>query len=141
MGQVALGLRSLVVRIVVFFIMAALLAWALGGTLWPRPVSAIQRPVINAGGVQWGWRVTVDPASLEVSYELTQRRDGRWEPVTGGGPFPAVMPLVAGNAGEQPGVLFHVSVRGPGDQPRVLAIGLDGVIDTSGSTDAVSAAD
>ena len=35
--QVILGLRSLIVKAVVFFIMAALLAWALGGTLFPRP--------------------------------------------------------------------------------------------------------
>ena len=38
MGQVALGFRSLLVRAAVFFIMAALLAWALGGTLGPRAV-------------------------------------------------------------------------------------------------------
>jgi len=141
MGQVALGLRSLVLRIVVFVIMAALLAWALGGTLWPRSVSAIQRPVINAGGVQWGWLVTVDPASLEVSYELSKRRDGRWEPVQGGGPFPAVMPLVADTGGSQTGVLFHVSVRGQGDQPRVLAIGLNGVMESTSPADAVLVAD
>lgn len=36
MGQVLLGLRSLFVRIAIFVTMAALLAWALGGTLWPR---------------------------------------------------------------------------------------------------------
>ncbi len=37
MSQVALGLRSLLVKLAIFFVMAALLAWALGGTLWPRP--------------------------------------------------------------------------------------------------------
>jgi hypothetical protein len=36
-SQVALGLRSLLFKLSVFFVMAALLAWALGGTLWPRP--------------------------------------------------------------------------------------------------------
>ena len=36
MGQFALGIRSLLIRLAVFFVMAVLLAWALGGTLWPR---------------------------------------------------------------------------------------------------------
>lgn len=36
MWQVVLGLRSLLVKIAIFVTMAALLAWALGGTLWPR---------------------------------------------------------------------------------------------------------
>jgi hypothetical protein len=128
MGQVALGLRSLGVRVVVFVIMAALLAWALGGTLWPRPVSAIQRPVINAGGMQWGWLVTVDPASLDVSYHLARRRNGGWEEVAGGGPFPAVRPLVSPGGSESDGILFDVSVCGPGDQPRVLGVGRGGVM-------------
>ncbi|MDG2477987.1 MAG: hypothetical protein P8M32_08850 [Phycisphaerales bacterium] len=136
MGQVALGLRSLGVRIVVFFIMAALLAWALGGTLWPWPVSAIQRPVINAGGTQWGWLVTVDPASLEVFYDLAKRDDDGWEPIEGVGPFPAVLPLVAGTGNEPEGVLFHVSVRGPSDQPRVLAIGINGIVESAESVPA-----
>ena len=126
MGQVALGLRSLVVRIVVFIVMATLLAWVLGGTLWPRPVSAIQRPVINAGGSQWGWRVTVNPTSLEVSYRLAERRNGVWEPVEGLNAFHAVRPLVAPTGVLPNGVLFHVSVRGPSDQPTVLAIGAGG---------------
>lgn len=37
MGQFALGIRSLVLKAAVFIVMAALLAWALGGTLWPKP--------------------------------------------------------------------------------------------------------
>ena len=36
MGQVYLGFRSLLFKIAVFVVMAALLAWVLGGTLWPR---------------------------------------------------------------------------------------------------------
>jgi hypothetical protein len=126
MGQVALGLRSLVFRIVVFIVMATLLAWVLGGTLWPRPVSAIQRPVINAGGSQWGWRVTVNPTSLEVSYRLAERRNDTWEPVEGLEAFHAARPLVAPTGVLPSGVLFHVSVRGPSDQPTVLAIGAGG---------------
>ena len=44
MGQVALGFRSLLIKLAVFFMMAVLLAWALGGTLWPRAeVADLQR--------------------------------------------------------------------------------------------------
>ena len=35
-AQLFLGFRSLAVKILIFVVMAALLAWALGGTLWPR---------------------------------------------------------------------------------------------------------
>lgn len=38
MGQILLGFRSLALKIAVFVALAALLAWTLGGTLWPRPV-------------------------------------------------------------------------------------------------------
>ncbi|MAC18322.1 MAG: hypothetical protein CMJ23_01355 [Phycisphaerae bacterium] len=41
MGQVYLGFRSLLVKIAVFVVMAALLAWALGGTLWPKTVTRL----------------------------------------------------------------------------------------------------
>jgi len=50
MWQVVLGLRSLLVKIAVFVTMAALLAWALGGTLWPRTsIRAIGAPVACDG--------------------------------------------------------------------------------------------
>ena len=38
MGQVVLGFRSLAVKLAVFVALATVLAWILGGTLWPRPV-------------------------------------------------------------------------------------------------------
>lgn len=61
MGQVALGFRSLFVRALVFFIMAVLLAWALGGTLWPTPVCRTLTPV-KLGSDQWVWNVCLDPS-------------------------------------------------------------------------------
>lgn len=61
MGQVALGFRSLFFRALVFFIMAALLAWALGGTLWPTPVCRTLTPV-KLGSEQWAWNVCLDPS-------------------------------------------------------------------------------
>ena len=50
MGQLALGFRSLFIKAGVFFVMAGLLAWALGGTLFPKPT------IVNlsgAGEVHW----------------------------------------------------------------------------------------
>ena len=50
MWQVVLGLRSLLVKIAIFVTMAALLAWALGGTLWPRTsIRKIGTPVVCNG--------------------------------------------------------------------------------------------
>ena len=58
MGQIALGFRSLLIRLTIFFVMALLLAWALGGTLWPRPVTATAMS-IESGGVVWNWDVRI----------------------------------------------------------------------------------
>lgn len=52
MGQVYLGFRSLLVKIVVFVVMAALLAWAIGGTLWPRTAIRIVGMPIMIDGVK-----------------------------------------------------------------------------------------
>lgn len=57
MGQVALGLRSLVVRLAVFVVLAALLAWVLGGTLFPSP-QRVNFPAWEFAGSQWNWRVS-----------------------------------------------------------------------------------
>ncbi|MCH2144240.1 MAG: hypothetical protein MK082_03725 [Phycisphaerales bacterium] len=51
--QVILGLRSLIVKSAIFFIMAALLAWALGGTLFPRPEVVDFGKVSFKGGDWW----------------------------------------------------------------------------------------
>ncbi|MHC5029200.1 MAG: hypothetical protein ACYTGR_20815, partial [Planctomycetota bacterium] len=58
MGQVALGLRSLFIRLAVFFVMAALLAWALGGTLWPRTEEHLYES-LNWEGRDWSWRQSI----------------------------------------------------------------------------------
>ncbi len=74
MGQLALGVRSLIIRLMLFFVMAVLLAWALGGTLWPRPVSA-QAIVDQDGNVTCSWTVRVssyDP-DMPLTYSL------KWE--------------------------------------------------------------
>ena len=63
MGQVALGFRSLFFRALIFFIMAALLAWALGGTLWPKPVCG-SLDSVEFGDGQWTWDACMNPSSL-----------------------------------------------------------------------------
>ena len=85
MGQFALGIRSLLFKLAIFVIMAALLAWALGGTLWPRPAKV----EFSAGsflGHDVFWQLSVrnfdaddggDPAK-NVRWELLYRdNDGK----------------------------------------------------------------
>ena len=72
MGQFVLGLRSLAVKLAVFFVLAALLAWILGGTLWPRPQSTHTQGVVFAGKT-WSWRLTIGPRSAD---------DIRWQLVS-----------------------------------------------------------
>ncbi len=50
MGQVYLGFRSLLLKFAVFVVMAALLAWAIGGTLWPRTAVGIVGASVRVGG-------------------------------------------------------------------------------------------
>jgi hypothetical protein len=58
MGQFTLGLRSLLIKSAVFVIMAALLAWALGGTLWPRAQRA-NTQTVSFAGYRWHWQLAV----------------------------------------------------------------------------------
>jgi len=78
MGQVALGFRSLLVRLAVFFVMAALLAWALGGTLIPRAETAeVFR--VTSGEHECFWQIAVGGrVSGQVRWSLCIRMpDGR----------------------------------------------------------------
>ncbi len=58
MGQLALGFRSLLVKLAVFFLLASLLAWTLGGTLWPRAEIVDLAPV-SYGQKAWFLRLEV----------------------------------------------------------------------------------
>jgi hypothetical protein len=70
MGQFTLGIRSLLIKATIFVIMAALLAWALGGTLWPRAETANYEPVSFAGQ-RWFWKLSVGGSSPDqVRWEL-----------------------------------------------------------------------
>ncbi len=80
MGQFALGIRSLVVKSAIFVIMAALLAWALGGTLFPRPqIADFTAQAVRFDGHTWYWRVLVGGKNRgEVRWHLMREdADGK----------------------------------------------------------------
>ena len=61
MSQVVLGLRSLAIKLAIFVVMAALLAWALGGTLFPKPyVADLDDQAVTVNGVAYFWRLTLE---------------------------------------------------------------------------------
>jgi hypothetical protein len=93
MGQVALGLKNLAIKLAIFVVMAALLAWALGGTLWPR-AEIVDRPSVQFQGVECFWRLTVggkEPGVMrwtlmtrpDQETKPTAIDDARWVEVAG----------------------------------------------------------
>jgi len=94
MGQVALGLKNLAVRIAIFVVMAALLAWVLGGTLFPAAHRVNLAPW-SFDGATWNWRVSGSgTVAGPVTWTLWERRgrtlreerfgiDGTWRQVWG----------------------------------------------------------
>ncbi len=77
MGQVALGFRSLAIKLSIFFVMAALLAWALGGTLspklWPRP-KVVDFDGVSFNEQEWYWRLSVGGSDdHEVRWAMMKR--------------------------------------------------------------------
>jgi hypothetical protein len=92
MGQFALGIRSLLIKSTIFVVLAALLAWALGGTLFPRPETA-KFEGVSFAGQRWFWKLSVGGRNDgEVRWELIKQsesgepavHDGRrWSEVAG----------------------------------------------------------
>ncbi len=98
MGQVALGFRSLLIKAGIFFVMAGLLAWALGGTLFPRNLnfSGVGNIYWKASiggdidGMQWSlmqgdqvlttghWQTVVGPVMLDNSTWSATGNAGQW---------------------------------------------------------------
>ena len=79
MGQVALGIRSLLIKATIFFVMCALLVWALGGQLFPAPEIVDREPVEFAGRTYF-WRLYAggdEPNALH--WELMVQDDGKPE--------------------------------------------------------------
>lgn len=75
--QIILGLRSLLIKSAVFFVMAALLAWALGGTLFPRPEVVDFAPVTFRDTEWWLQMHAGGEEPGAVRWFLMQRSGGR----------------------------------------------------------------
>lgn len=79
MGQLFLGFRSLLIKLAVFVVLASLLAWVLGGTLWPRPETATVNAV-EFGGETWFWQLAVGgPETGRIEWTL-MRTTGNGQP-------------------------------------------------------------
>jgi hypothetical protein len=108
MGQAALGLRNLLVKAAIFVVLASLLAWALGGTLWPRAEVA-DHAAVPFGGAEWFWRLSVGGRERgEARWTLMRRSPGSDARPFDERTFAEVAgPAVAGAA-------LYVAARAPG---------------------------
>lgn len=75
-AQLFLGFRSLAVKILIFVIMAALLAWALGGTLWPRSQVRMVGDAISTSQGQYALTVKTGEGT-HGTFALAKVDDGR----------------------------------------------------------------
>lgn len=97
MGQLALGLRSLLVKVAIFFVLAAALAWALGGTLFPRP-ARVSYPGVEFAGSVWHVRLSVGGEHPgEAWYELMSGPRDKDAEVVGGEYAESGPPQVSGD--------------------------------------------
>ena len=99
MGQLALGFRSLLIKGAIFFVMAGLLAWALGGTLFPKPT------IVNLSGAgEVHWRISTGGDIHGVQWSLMwndqEIKTGHWQSAVG----PVIVDgdswIATGNAGQ-----------------------------------------
>jgi hypothetical protein len=99
MGQVALGFRSLLIKAAVFFIMAGLLAWTLGGALFPQP-TIVNLP--GAGDIYW--RVSSGGEINGLQWSLMngdhEIKTGMWQSTVGPVIVDGVSWIATGNAGQ-----------------------------------------
>ncbi len=91
MGQVALGIRSLLIKAAVFFVLCALLVWTLGGQLFPRP-EVVNGPSVEFAGSRWFWQLSAggeEPGAMHWSLmEMVDDKpipvnDKRWADIAG----------------------------------------------------------
>ena len=99
MGQLVLGFRSLLIKAAIFFVMAGLLAWALGGALFPQP-TIVNLP--GAGDVYW--RVSSGGEIHGVQWSLMRGdqeiKTGHWQSAVGPVIVEGVLWIATGNAGQ-----------------------------------------
>ena len=99
MGQVALGFRSLLIKAGIFFVMAGLLAWALGGTLFPKPI------IVNLPGAgEVYWRVSSGGEIHGLQWSLIRDdqeiKAGHWQTAIGPVIVDGATWVATGNAGQ-----------------------------------------
>ena len=99
MGQVALGVRSLLIKAGIFFVMAGLLAWALGGTLFPQPT------IVNLPGAgDLYWRISSGGEIHGLQWSLIRDdqeiKVGHWQSVVGPVIVDGATWVATGNAGQ-----------------------------------------
>ena len=99
MGQVVLGFRSLLIKAAIFFVMAGLLAWTLGGALFPQP-TIVNLP--GAGDIYW--RVSSGGEINGLQWSLMKGdqeiKTGRWQSTVGPVIVDGVSWIATGNAGQ-----------------------------------------
>ena len=97
MGQLALGFRSLLVKAAIFFVMAGLLAWALGGTLFPRNLN-----FSGAGEVHWKASLGGDIDGMQWTLMKGDQElaVGHWQSVVGPVIVEGATWSATGNAGQ-----------------------------------------
>ncbi len=76
MGQVYLGFRSLLFKIAVFVVMAALLAWALGGTLWPKTEVRRVGEQVEIDGQAWALVFQIGGSLNRGTFGFARLEDG-----------------------------------------------------------------
>jgi len=99
MGQLALGFRSLLIKAAIFFVMAGLLAWVLGGALFPQPT------IVNLPGAgEVYWRVSSGGQINGLQWSLMKGdqeiKSGRWQSAVGPVIVDGVSWIATGNAGQ-----------------------------------------
>lgn len=99
MGQLALGFRSILIKAAIFFVMAGLLAWALGGTLFPKP-TIVNLP--GAGEIYWRVSSGGDINGLQWSLMRNDQeiKTGMWQSVVGPVIVDGTTWIAMGNAGQ-----------------------------------------
>jgi hypothetical protein len=83
MSQVVLGLRSLAIKLAIFVVMAALLAWALGGTLFPKPyVANFEDDGVTIDGTTYFWRMSLqDGEDAQPNWKFLAKTGKEAQPI------------------------------------------------------------
>lgn len=120
MGQATLALRNFLIRVAIFVMLAALLAWAVGGTLFGS--HRVNFPAVDWDGREWAVQVVGNGRQPDrVRWLLVSRRgEDPWtvHPVAEAGQWRDLVGPVA----DQNGLRMAVASEGPGGKTWELVI-------------------